>query len=355
MGKHDVAQSGHIGGTADGRRGTGRHRQLAGEEMTTRQRYLLIGSAALAAFMAAFAVPAVHWRAYGWLRGERFYQGRPESYWGRLLAGSKWVYQFDGNHCFIHREPSDVSLTQGAVRPTAEKNLGADVEPLTRLLRDRDPKALPLLMSLIAIDNARIRLYIALILKDFGPLAGDVAIDIAAQCIAEPDTSVRTKLFSALAATGNPAIPPLIRMLQHSDAGVRADAAACLGHMKTAARAAGLALCQCAGDPDPNVRECAALALGFVHAGPPAIPMLATLLGDPEVNVRTSAAIALQLFGSGAREAVPKLVALLNDRSDEPPLAVIDGPAQFTLTIRKAAAMALRVIDPTAWETAGRP
>src|ERR1043166_149159 len=42
-----------------------------------------------------FALPAVHWRVIGWVRGEAFYQGRPTSYWS--MECSQW------KHGHIHK------------------------------------------------------------------------------------------------------------------------------------------------------------------------------------------------------------------------------------------------------------
>jgi hypothetical protein len=52
--------------------------------MTTRRRILVaLGVVAV----ALLALPAVHWRAWGWLRREPFFNGRPASYWrGQVLA-----------------------------------------------------------------------------------------------------------------------------------------------------------------------------------------------------------------------------------------------------------------------------
>lgn len=50
----------------------------------TRRRLIL--GAALVVSVALLALPAVHWRAWGWLRREPFFNGRPASYWrGQVL------------------------------------------------------------------------------------------------------------------------------------------------------------------------------------------------------------------------------------------------------------------------------
>src|SRR5262249_5528758 len=50
-----------------------------------------------AVLLAAFAHPAVHWRALGWSRGEASYRGRPTSYWALRIReyNSSGVQDYD--------------------------------------------------------------------------------------------------------------------------------------------------------------------------------------------------------------------------------------------------------------------
>jgi hypothetical protein len=80
-------------------------------------------------------------------------------------------------------------------------------------------------------------------------------------------------------------------------------------------------------------------ALGRIHAEPEkVVPALTKLLKDPEHVVRIGSILSLQAFGADARPAVPALVESLKDQED---------------SIRRAAAEALKVIDPEAAAKAG--
>jgi HEAT repeat protein len=89
----------------------------------------------------------------------------------------------------------------------------------------------------------------------------------------------------ALIRIGEPAVPPLVEMLQSED---------------------------------PRLRKTAATTLyGFGAKGRAAVPALAPLLEDPDRSLRLSAAMALDNMGPAAAEAVPALIHALGDRDGE--------------------------------------
>jgi HEAT repeat protein len=97
----------------------------------------------------------------------------------------------------------------------------------------------------------------------------------------------------ALARIGEPAIPELVRLLEHPDAIPRARAAWALGRMGAKAK--------------------------------PAVPALMAALDDDDRLVRETAARALGQIGPDAAEAIPDLVRLLTlpaekDSSVPPPI-----------------------------------
>lgn len=65
------------------------------------------------------------------------------------------------------------------------------------------------------------------------------------------------------------------------------------------------------GDPDANVRQEAARALGYI--GLEAVPALLKALGDPDANVRPEAASALGEIGPVAKQAIPELERLAEE------------------------------------------
>jgi HEAT repeat protein len=69
------------------------------------------------------------------------------------------------------------------------------------------------------------------------------------------------------------------------------------------------------GSADPEVRCCAAAALGRIgKAAAPAVPALLRLLHDPDDKVLCTAVHALPSIGEAARPAIPRLIELLSYR-----------------------------------------
>jgi hypothetical protein len=98
------------------------------------------------------------------------------------------------------------------------------------------------------------------------------------------------------------------RGLKDADAYVREAAVWRATQDAALARRGGRALQEALGDESPVVRGLAASAWRSVKAGDP-VDALARLLQDPETGVRMMAAEALAALGSGARPALPALLA----------------------------------------------
>lgn len=76
-------------------------------------------------------------------------------------------------------------------------------------------------------------------------------------------------------------------------------------------------LVEACGDPNPGVRNKAAIFLGQIHAEPArVVPRLAALLKDPDPSVREAAAMALAQFGRWAEGAMKALVEAANAPSE---------------------------------------
>ena len=64
----------------------GRGVRATGPEITRNKTRVKLTAAAIAVALCALALPGgVHWRLYGWARGEPFWDGRPASYWGQQI------------------------------------------------------------------------------------------------------------------------------------------------------------------------------------------------------------------------------------------------------------------------------
>jgi HEAT repeat protein len=108
-------------------------------------------------------------------------------------------------------------------------------------------------------------------------------------------------------------VPDLIKLLKHSDKGVRLSAAYALGAIGEAAIPS---LILSLKDPNADVRFSAAYALGWMgKSAKAAIPSLIPLLKDNDENVRFSAVITLGSMGELAKAAIPSLIPLLKDDS----------------------------------------
>jgi hypothetical protein len=186
--------------------------------------------------VGALAVPVVHWRLWGWLRGESFYRGRPTSYWSREAAD--W--------CMDH----DWGCIPGLRRHTLPDVLGYDrTDRLERCLH-------------------------------IPPRQGEAA--------------------EVLWAGDEAAVPVLIELLKDEDSDVRGEAARALGRAGPRARGAIPALVELVSDGQVNevsVHELAAEALGRMgRDARAAVPALLALSRDERehVSVRHNAAEALK-------------------------------------------------------------
>lgn len=119
-----------------------------------------------------------------------------------------------------------------------------------------------------------------------------------------------------------PALPALAAATRDRDAGVRRAAAEAIGIIARRGPASGSeedaavrVLTVGLRDPDPQGRELAATALGWM-AAPAAAPALAEALRDPDPSVRRAAAGALFAIGPPARGQLPALLAAIAAEAD---------------------------------------
>jgi HEAT repeat protein len=145
---------------------------------------------------------------------------------------------------------------------------------------------------------------------------GPGAFPATSRALRHPNTSVRINAASRFGAFGAPAAPILLSALRRNDTNMVSFASG-LGEIGPAALPAlSLALCT---DPDPRVRQGAALALGNMTLrteAPRAERMRALLaaLGDRDDDVRFWATQALGSLGAEARAALPTLITMLQGR-----------------------------------------
>ncbi|HEU4881727.1 MAG TPA: HEAT repeat domain-containing protein [Longimicrobium sp.] len=148
-----------------------------------------------------------------------------------------------------------------------------------------EPVSPPLLAALVRDPDEALRIAGARMLQRSMYLPGDTVGDpeteaLVLATLADPSGEVRAAAVSALS------MPRYIRP---------AEVRALIGIL--------------ANDPDPGVREAAALTLGSLgRAGAPAVPALIAAMGDAAAEVRQRAASALGDLGPDAADAVPVLL-----------------------------------------------
>ncbi len=120
--------------------------------------------------------------------------------------------------------------------------------------------------------------------------------DLVTQMEQEPEYRRRYRHMMQLVAFGEPAVEPILGLLEGADPGLKVLAAEAFA-IRPSQRALP-ALCAALSDPDENLRYRATLALGALGSAT-AIPALLPLLDDPAAHVRVQALQHLATLGSG--------------------------------------------------------
>jgi HEAT repeat protein len=138
----------------------------------------------------------------------------------------------------------------------------------------------------------------------------------------DPEWDVRLRVARGVAASSDPGLlDALARALPILAAGVsrpedRGQVLALLAGLRSVGAPGVAAVVGWASDPEGDLRQRLAEALGQAAVGPElAVPTLAGLLGDPVDAVFTAAVQALPRFGKAADQAVPELLRVLNGGS----------------------------------------
>jgi HEAT repeats len=153
-----------------------------------RRHKLLVALVSSAALAVALSIPGVHWRLYGWSRGEAFWHGRPTSYWRGEVTASE-VFLPD---CGVGQEGVPLALRVHFYRPEARpleavrnrvcRLLGSPLQMATALrppLPDTDASAVPVLRELLSDPEPKVRYCAVVELARLGEAARPATTDLA--------------------------------------------------------------------------------------------------------------------------------------------------------------------------------
>ena len=174
------------------------------------------------------------------------------------------------------------------------------------------------LIETLDSDNERERLNAAYRLGRIGA----AAVPTLKQALHGTSDAIRNYAGYALSLTGAPAVPTLIDALQATDDSVRATAAYTLADMGRTAQEAMPALTHAAQDASEWVRRHATEGLGLIGQQvsenvdlSETVDVLTNGLQDDYYWIRDNAARALAKLGTRAEQAIPTLVAQLEDEN----------------------------------------
>ncbi|MFA5331800.1 MAG: HEAT repeat domain-containing protein [Methanoregula sp.] len=159
----------------------------------------------------------------------------------------------------------------------------------------RCERAVPGLSGLLLDGDEEVRCSAASALGAIGDIQGFAPL---ARLFADEYQSVREAAVSAVAALGGPAVPFLLRLLSHDAPKIRVGAASALG--ATGAPGAAAPLAALFADPDPEVRESAAKAVGSL--GVSSLNVLERAITSRDPLVRLCGVTALCIIGEPARD-----------------------------------------------------
>ena len=229
---------------------------------------------------------------------------------------------------------ADAGATVRAIRPLLRDDARSGVQltalyALGELGADAKP-AVPAIIALLGGDDARVRLEAVETLGEIGPEAAGAVPQLVA-ALRDEDGLMTVEAAQALSRIGSAAVGPLTELL--ADENYRVLAATILADVGPDAVEALPVLIRLLGSDVEDVRRSALLGLaGMGPKAEEAVPSLMTLLSDSGNPSQPGAAYALARIG--AKEAIPSLLEIVRNTSDE--------------RLQMAAAWALVILEPEA-------
>lgn len=277
----------------------------------------------------AFLAPQGYWTWVGYRNRERFYQGKPTSYWSAVLrkptpgwaqylpTGTHWLVGLGGYPAVLQGDPAAVPVLLELLK---DEDWHVRWEAFSNLTQMPNlPVALTdVMMPLLNDDHAELRTFCA---ERFATLCPDATIVVPAllPLLKDEDQRVRQRITSTLAGFGSKAnvvVPALCeRVRDRSERpSVRSSACRALARMGSAAQPALPVLREALQDGEVEVRVAAATVLWHISGQEAAaVPILRQALKHPNMQVRHQTVEGLGVLSPHAPGIVPILIEALTD------------------------------------------
>jgi HEAT repeat protein len=268
----------------------------------------------------------------GWAAGEPFFRGRSARYWEAALTSSDPKEQDRAERALENAKAESVPVLIHLLGSSSE-GIRLDAASLLGALGPAAAPAVPALIARLNDDDPHVRAVSAQSLSAISPNDSTVVVALIAR-LSGPDRDNVIRPLSAAGAEAREAVPELTKIA--ADASLRPktrwEAIRTLQKIGRDAKPAVPTLIKSLEDEDDLVREHAAESLGEI-GDPAAAPHLTRVLSDRVALVRRDAVRSLGQLGLSAKDALPAVKKLLDDKEE---------------LVRDAARTALRRIDPDA-------
>ncbi len=185
-------------------------------------------------------------------------------------------------------------------------------------------KSAPEIRQALQDADTLVRRDAAKALGQLSPAAAAPAVPDLVKCCQDKDVELRKAAVTSMVRLANPqvravALGPVLALLKDPDPEIRQNAALAAGHLGGPEALAALdPLLEALRKGDINIKRQAALALK--NLGPPAaaaVPDLRQALHSPDKVLKLNAAAALTEFKQAGEPAVPDLLQLVQDRKED--------------------------------------
>jgi HEAT repeat protein len=209
--------------------------------------------------------------------------------------------------------------------PALEKAFEDNPESVCDAVCEIGPAAAPLIPKLLEALKSQDYWDLEWAAADaLGHIASDdpAVLSVLASALGHPSPLVRSSAARALARTGTPALPVLLRILGNPDDDRAEWAADTLGRMGNHGAPAADTLRKHLRSNHSGLATWSAIALAKVAGAPEVVPILSKLLCNDRSDLRREAAYGLKAIGPAAQAALPAIRSALEDEDDEVRAAV---------------------------------